>query len=667
MLAQVFVIMLTFMGTQHLVPASEFRLANPIFDLNCPPFHLHALNGVNVRALDGVVIPDPDPSVCGYGLVGLIPFGVYPPSALADADGDGIPDVSDSTVNDPDADDNGVIDGLEDPDDDGINTATELNLAFSDPGLMDSDGNGIDDRVQYWNERSAGEFTHVFITSGAYTFANISIEAMSGNVDLANELLKGSRFHLVPNDPKIDVIAGDDGDGALTASEREASRHYFGWDLDAAGRRGFYAGYSFDVGSDIGSPDVTLHGMTPFSFMVPNNDPLLNAAYLASSFGLAVGILLNATGAEDDLSTPFDLGLESYINSNGLSGVGYSDEATASVFELGLKYQLGGTTFVTGTTVTQRRDQWGRMNDDQGDASPGDMDIDAVSIQGEEGLPVKRVRFELLRDFPMTAFTSYLSLAWDIDDDTATGETIAGVSGIDLENIVEVHRAVDNGPLTTSHMQLDNTTFTRALGLPPKYSLNLYRSPFSTQPPTATPAAVVEFDIDFSNIIVPIDVSTIPIYAFTRDFDDLDNDTVTDQMDFEFRHRDFEVRPSLTYGSGLGGGTLLAAPSVATVAALPDETVDLVLARLTPLTGFELFVDNASVLSDTTDASGDYVGTFVVPSGLASGEYFLTALDQTGEYAGSVLVVPEAGAFELGVVAMGAVLALGWRRRRLAS
>ena len=666
MLTEVFVLMLTFMGTQHLVPASEFRLANPLIDLNCPPFHLHALNGTDVTALDGVVIPDPAPSVCGYGLVGLIPFGIYAPSALADADGDGIPDVLDSSVNDPDANDNGVIDGLEDPDGDGINTATELNLAFTDPNVMDSDGNGVDDRVQYWDERSAGEFTHVFTLSGAFNFAGITTAAMSGNVNLANGILKDSRFHLVANGANIDVTAGDDGDGALTADEREASRHYFGWDLDAAGRRGFYAGYAFDVGSDIGSPDVTLHGMTPFSFMVPKIDPMLSAAYLASSFGLAIGIELNATGAEDDLSTPFDLGLESYITSNGIGDVSYSVESIASVFELGLKYQLGRTTFVTGTTVTHRRDQWGKMNDDQGDATPGDMDIDAVSIQGEEGFPIKRVRFELLRDFPMTAFTSYLSLAWDIDDNTATGATVAGVFGIDLENIIEISRAIDNGPLTTSHMQLDNSAFTRSLGLPPKYSVIEYIGPFSTLPMTATPGAVIEFDVDFSNIMVPMSVNMIPISAFTRDFEDLENNTFTDQMGFEFGVRDFETRPSLSYSLAFGGEALLAAPSVAPAAALPDDVVDLVLARLTPLTDFELFVDNASVLSDTTDAAGDYAGTFVVPSGLAEGEYFLTALDQTGEYAGSVLVVPEAGTFELGVVAMLAVWVLARRRRRLA-
>ena len=46
-------------------------------------------------------------------------------------------------------------------------------------------------------------------------------------------------------------------------------------------------------------------------------------------------------------------------------------------------------------------------------------------------------------------------------------------------------------------------------------------------------------------------------------------------MDFEFKSLDFELRPSLTYSVDLGGGALLAAPAVATVAALPLATTAL--------------------------------------------------------------------------------------------
>jgi hypothetical protein len=53
-----------------LVPFSEFRFGFPDA---CPAFHFHAAAGAQVTALDGTVIPDPDPPACGYGILGALP------------------------------------------------------------------------------------------------------------------------------------------------------------------------------------------------------------------------------------------------------------------------------------------------------------------------------------------------------------------------------------------------------------------------------------------------------------------------------------------------------------------------------------------------------------------------------------------------------------------
>jgi hypothetical protein len=96
------------------------------------------------------------------------------------------------------------------------------------------------------------------------------------------------------------------------------------------------------------------------------------------------------------------------------------------------------------------------------------------------------------------------------------------------------------------------------------------------------------------------------------------------------------------------------------IAYSPGQTVAISFTGLAALTGFDLTVDDAVVLQDTTDASGNYSGNFVVPPGTPAGNRFLTAQDTTGEFAGSILVVPEPAAAES---AWAALLALAFVSR----
>jgi hypothetical protein len=70
-----------------------------------------------------------------------------------DGDGDGLRDRDErrfrlGELDDPDTDGDGILDGSEDPDSDGISSSDEIDFYRTDPTLPDSDGDGLSDSIE---------------------------------------------------------------------------------------------------------------------------------------------------------------------------------------------------------------------------------------------------------------------------------------------------------------------------------------------------------------------------------------------------------------------------------------------------------------------------------------------------------------------------------------
>jgi hypothetical protein len=88
------------------------------------------------------------------------------------------------------------------------------------------------------------------------------------------------------------------------------------------------------------------------------------------------------------------------------------------------------------------------------------------------------------------------------------------------------------------------------------------------------------------------------------------------------------------------------------------------IAGLSPGSTFDLFLDEALLLSAVLDPAGGFSGSFVFPSDPGEGpNHFLTAQDSTGEFAFNVIFVPAPPSIIVLAVGLG-VLGARLRQRR---
>ena len=126
---------------------------------------------------------------------------VVVPASLVDTDNDGIADRDEALlpydINDPDSsvpagaasENNGVLDGDEDLDGDGLTNSQELYLSFTDPTLADSDGDGINDGDEWFLYRSDPNAVDADL-DGLSDYIELGLDA--DNPFLSNPLLQNS-------------------------------------------------------------------------------------------------------------------------------------------------------------------------------------------------------------------------------------------------------------------------------------------------------------------------------------------------------------------------------------------------------------------------------------------------------------------------------------------
>ncbi|MBI2373891.1 MAG: tandem-95 repeat protein [Deltaproteobacteria bacterium] len=163
---------------------------------------------------------------------------------LADSDGDGLSDGIEAavTLTDPlrdDTDDDGLIDGSEDADGDGLADAAE-----TDPRLSDTDGDGIQDGTELGLEHSLATSTNpaVFVPDldpATTTDPTLADTDGSGVRDGLEDLNRNGRVDSGETNPALpgdDVVLSDrDGDGLFDAEELTIGTNPFDRDSDDDG------------------------------------------------------------------------------------------------------------------------------------------------------------------------------------------------------------------------------------------------------------------------------------------------------------------------------------------------------------------------------------------------------------------------------------------------
>ncbi len=643
------------MGNAHLVPASQFRAADPG---GCSEFYYGAAN-FTVQALDGATFLDPGAAACGYGLARNLPtFVVYDASPFPDTDFDGLNDTLENALgldpNNPDTDGDGIPDGDEDTDLDGLSNNRELYEFQTDPTDFDTDDDGLPDSLSvalFWQSRT---FTAAPTFVGAFTNAGIDVASMQEVVKKTNRLVRPLHLRFVPMGYAIDVVAGDqDMDGNLTFGEFRASQTFFSQLFDTRGHNGIYLGFGAeDYLSDFGGAD----GAVQFG-----SANLFAEWKLGAGFDLAQRFAANVFGHElfhfeggehptpsssDDVPTnilqPLDV-RASYIEVNGLKDTTFPEIQLAKT-QVVKPFRVTGRVFdhFDGTTTPYLR-QIGRVSDDLGDAAGGSrFDIDQFYVWSQ--MDDDRIFMGgTLNWVALAGEQVALHLYVDSDGNVNTGLTgPAGAVGIEREVQFYLEQGM-SGPITWTYFG-NNDTFQRFPGSRAFFSNISINFANGDPVPSATGFLAV-----LSKQALGLSAPQVPFYLQTEPFDQpfAANDATSLVFDQEAYMGDPVLEVTTEAAEAPGAG----------------DSVSFEVSGLTPSTSFDVLVGNRTVLSETTDGAGGFAGSFALPSPLSGGPRFVTAQDATGEFGATVLTtLPEPEATLAGLVALAALL--GVRRRR---
>lgn len=610
------------------------------FDLEtCQARHLHPQSGNSVTAFDGTVIIDPEPWGCGYGKIyEVIPYRVFV-TDLLDEDFDGIPAIHDGDDHNPDINGNGVPDGADDTDGDGLTDAWEYWVSRTLIGVADSDGNGNDDSVDHtlsiWKHR----FHAIPVLVNLYTGSCSSNEAFDA-ISKANIVLKQAGVRLQFIRHHDGVTLGDDGSGGGTANDGILTEEEF---RKAAiyGRGELYSFYNFRKrGLKIIFAQLEPNGQyaagasllrVPVIAVAPNgrNAKEIGATIAHEFFHSATidghpepGSAENTPG---NVMIPWDEGRDIFVNSNdadkGLRNLTLTPTQLETVLGGGMPslYGLPGT---RRSPAVKRQYQRGSAVDDLGDSSgPGYLDlhtIDMASHTDDEDIHML-LKFGGL--FPDTGdIDAVYRLRFDIDDDLTTGE-VGVIPGIDRTITIFVERNAGTPGLVVGAELSAVDPPGGTLLAPVPQLLTVDRITDRTTIPNLPTAAI--FELHMPKDLLGMTAANVPgsVESF-ESVSSLSADVVLVDYDREL----WLNEPTL---------------SIPVEFAERDELVPFSLSGMTPGDPYELFVDDTLVHSGTLDAFGEDAGDFIVPAAQPYDFSFLTAIDDTGLIAASAIVVAD--------------------------
>jgi hypothetical protein len=631
-------------STQVLVPKSEFKRAG--VDA-CAFKHLHAANPLGVLPLiglsDGDRIADPMPTTCGYGeLRNLSIFRVPSPPNPDDSDLDGLPDLVDPFPFDADGDDNGIPDGMSDTDLDGLTDEFEVNVSMTNPGESDSNMDGVPDGVEYGLENFNLKYTHIPTVLGALNLSGLMVTDLESLVPNLNKMAALGNVRLVPTAFAADInedTTGGVSDGIITADERFGLEQSFNsWLVDNYGG-GIYAGFGFpgyspDTSNSRGYGRLCQYSTFARSDQSDDMKAAITMRYQFMDFGLMSPLM----GMPDDVDNNLLVDpsrLESEVNLNGLNNLMLSPEARSHLGIHDPFRAAGRQTRVMGFDVSQVPYGCGNVADDHDDngGGPAYTDLEYASIYSD------------LND-DVTILLSFYGAptATDLVLDTRIRFNLDNDPEADFEYVIERSRLMGESETTVRAFSNDLETFTSAPELEP------FRLTATHEFDTGAIGAGEVYMFKGSKSLLNPSLTTVAVDIFVEDENAFVVDTaslnwVLDQSDWDPTFSSIGS-PSGYLGSAAPPAVQAANATLGGIAYLPGQVVAISFTGLTALTSFDLTVDDAVVLQDTTDASGDFSGNFVVPPGTPAGNRFLTAQDATGEFAGSILVVPEPTAAE---------------------
>ncbi len=627
----------------HLVVFSQFLLAFPD---ECPSVHFHAASGGKVTALDGTEIADPLPAFCGFFIPRFFLVDIIP----NDMDFDGVPDalevVLGTNKNNPDSDANGVLDGDEDFDNDGLSNHSEINIHGTDPKKPDSNNNGIPDSIEIFLETTAKDFTKIPVVINILKSSGASVDHAKEAVKKANVILKDAKIMLfLAKQPNVlTVNDGDDGSGGGTAGDGKLTDAEFRKVQAAGGMEintlpgGKGAKITFanpDNGVYIpipGTPGASIHRV-PTIVVEQRGTTDLTGGTIAHEFGHVFTLSGHPNAGDGDpnndsagnVMRPSSSGRDDFINSDdadkGLENVGFSDKQKETIAMDMVAKNMGyqGTMQSVGHL---REFQGGNVVDALGDQIGVEVyrDLNWISLSSEVGNDIIHGWITLYDMYPNSPVDISYSLLFDADDNTLTGIPVGSFSGIDKQAIIQVKGDLSTGPLTVNGYVID---WISGLDSP---ILNLRLVLFTLEAGEDVPGIPKQHQLEFDLIksALGLTAADVPVGVTSQTSDTPFAPTIFDEASLVFDtdlHLNF---PTLTVDKEF---------------AVSGQTISYTIAGLTVFTPFDLLVDDTIVVSGTTDGSGGSGGSFAFPT-LPSDFYFLTAHDTTGAFAFNALEQP---------------------------
>lgn len=616
----------------RLIPIEQFSIA---FADACLFFHLHAVNGASVTALDQTVIFDPAPGTCGFGPAPGNVAVVYD-SALPDADFDGIPDEIDLFPNDPDGDGDGVPDGSEDFDGDGLTNGDEIYRSGTNFIVSDTDLNGQNDRIDFLVRTTESGFTVIPVITNLYTGSGATEQHAADALAEANKVLRKTRIKLVPLMTRTNVTSGDDGSGGGTANDgrftsEEGDKVYtagLGEITSVPNRKGFKVSYAAGGGVLTGSTTPGLSWHRQGSVIVTQRaSTQLTGSTIAHEL-IHVLTLDHPTGAVPEntpgnIMTPSNAGRDAFVNSadptKGIDNVAITPGQIAQIATDGIAPQLG---LSSGRQSPARKREYesGHVLDPAGDRTagqPAHLDLTEIQLATDETREDLHVLLMLDAALPTGDFVAVYRLLFNTDN-AATGSTVAGVSGVDLEVQVAAKRAAASGFELINRRLVYPGAARRALGFSPAVRPITVRADLEGFVPYVD-ANLIELSV--RKDALPFTATSIPVTVVSQAGEP---GAVVDSASFTYERLRWQLDPTLTLSHEY---------------AVPGQALPYSVSGLTPGAPFTLLVDDTPIGGGTLDGTGAFSGTFTMPAALPEALRFVTAQQATGAFATSAVIV----------------------------
>src|SRR3989304_347978 len=259
--------------------------------------------------------------------------------------------------------------------------------------------------------------------------------------------------------------------------------------------------------------------------------------------------------------------------------------------------------------------QFGTAIDNLGDQGPvlPIYDIDLVYLTSVEYGDTINGQVTIAGVLPTNEeINAIYSFGFDIDNNIITGVAYARYQGIDRIVYINATGNIGLGTFTLTG-EIEDTHLSTTVPLPEALIYET-EDKFIDFKKIAIPVAT-SFLSEISKTMLNLSAAEVPVVATAGD-----NLLIYDTAGFVFDSERWLKDPTLTtFGTGV--------PT-------PGKDYLFEVSGLKPNSPFKLYLDDTLMLSGMLDGSGSYSGKFVFPSNLPNTiMYFLTAQDETGEFA----------------------------------